>query len=76
MDELEKLRRENAELNSIFDLQWKRMQEAIKLWQKHNPGHDYTWPDLGRLLEWLMDHFCSDEDKEDAWKYRDLNDEP
>lgn len=46
---------EVVELNALFEMQQKRMGEAIKLWQKRNPGNDLVWPDLGRLLTWLME---------------------
>jgi hypothetical protein len=44
---------ENQELEMLFDLQHSRVTEATKLWQA---AHDNTTtlPDLGRLVEWLM----------------------
>lgn len=44
-----------GELERTFDLQWRRDQDAIKRWQKANPGNDLVWPDRGKLLDWLMD---------------------
>lgn len=41
------------ENEALFDLQWKRSMEATKLWQKENDPE--IWPNLGKLLEWLMD---------------------
>ena len=40
------------ELQSIFDLQYTRMHEATKFWQKEHSVK--VLPDLGILLEWLM----------------------
>lgn len=48
------LREKNAELESLFDLQWKRMGEATRLWRAAHPGKELTSPDLGALLTWLM----------------------
>lgn len=39
---------------ALFDLQWTRMREATKAWQKAHPGNDLVWPDLGELLTWLL----------------------
>ena len=41
------------ELETLFALQLKRTLEADKLWQRAHNQHD-AWPDLGKLLEWLM----------------------
>lgn len=41
-----------ADFEHLFELQWKRSQEAIKHWQKENDPEVH--PDLGHLLEWLM----------------------
>jgi hypothetical protein len=43
------------EVNSVFELQQRRMAEATALWRKENPGNDLVWPDLGTLLTWLME---------------------
>ena len=57
MDELmtviEKCKKENAELNHVFDFQVARNAEAEKLWQAATGNHG-TLPGLGLLLEWLM----------------------
>jgi len=45
---------ENKTLNRLFKLQHKRSLEADKLWQKAT-GNTHVFPDLGVLLEWLMD---------------------
>jgi hypothetical protein len=54
MVEYEKVLARNDDLEAIFQLQWTRMGEATKLWQEET-GRDDTWPDLGDLLEWLME---------------------
>jgi hypothetical protein len=54
-DLLRRIREENVELNALFDLQLTRMSAATSFWQHFNPGNDLVLPDLGRLLEWLMD---------------------
>lgn len=47
---------EAAELRALFDLQWTRVREATAAWQAEDPAaRDLTWPDLARLVEWLMD---------------------
>lgn len=48
------LEAELAEYKSIFDLQQKRMGEATKRWQAATGRYD-ALPDLGDLLQWLMD---------------------
>jgi hypothetical protein len=45
----------NAEHEALRDLQWTRMQEAIEHWQMAHPGNDHVWPDLGKLLTWLLE---------------------
>lgn len=47
-------RAEAAELQSLFDLQRKRMDAARALWQQAHPDKENVWPDLGDLLAWLM----------------------
>jgi len=43
------------DMNSLFDLQWKRTQEATELWRAAHPGNDLVLPDLGVLITWLME---------------------
>lgn len=45
---------ERNELISLFDLQHTRMAKAEKLWRE-STGYSRTKPDLGELLDWLMD---------------------
>ena len=42
------------ELESLFDLQQSRMEEATRVWQE-STGNKGILPDLGQLLEWLLD---------------------
>lgn len=43
------------EYQTLFDLQFRRTQEATKLWRAEDPtARALTTPDLGKLLEWLM----------------------
>jgi len=46
---------ENAELQALFDLQWKRMRLAEKLWCDAHPDRKNVRPDLGALIQWFMD---------------------
>jgi hypothetical protein len=42
-----------AELESLFELQHTRDQEAVAMWRAGTGRHDVL-PDLGDLLAWLM----------------------
>lgn len=45
-----------AEMQALFDMQWKRMGQATERWRAEDPeGRALTQPDLGDLLKWLMD---------------------
>ena len=55
--EIGRLRTDNEEYQSLFDLQHKRMVEASKMWQDETGRHD-VYPDLGALLTWLMDRIA------------------
>lgn len=56
VQELARLREENAELNELFDLQHKRTTEAVAAWRAADPDNRKgILPDLGALLEWLLD---------------------
>lgn len=47
---------EASELRSLFQLQWKRMDEATERWRAEDPqARARVQPDLGNLLSWLMD---------------------
>ena len=45
---------DNQFLEDLYDLQDKRMRRATKMWQNAHRKHD-VFPDLGRLLDWLME---------------------
>lgn len=47
------MRAEIDYFQSLIDLQHKRTVEADKLWQQAHNQPD-VWPDLGRLIEWLL----------------------
>ncbi len=51
--EIEGLKGENAELNHLFDVQWKRMGEATEWWRKRTGQCDVS-PDLGELLRVML----------------------
>ena len=50
---IRELEQDNAELRALFDAQRKRTLEADKLWQIAHNQPD-TFPDLGKLIEWLL----------------------
>jgi hypothetical protein len=43
-----------GEYDRLFEVQWRRMMEAITLWRRANPGNELVMPDLGDLLTWMM----------------------
>lgn len=51
--QLAKAKRELKELKLLNDLQNRRVQEATQIWQTAT-GRTDTWPDLGRMLEFLL----------------------
>ena len=51
--EIEVLRAEVEEYVALIKLQQRRMRAAVDFWQKET-GNKYG-PDLGTLLEWLME---------------------
>lgn len=46
---------DSGELVQLFELQQRRMSEATLLWRRENPGKENISPDLGDLLQWLME---------------------
>jgi hypothetical protein len=56
--EVERLTGENKELNDLFDMQHTRTKEADKMWQEAT-GKRGTLPDLGTLIEWLLDQLST-----------------
>ena len=50
---LKEVKKELTENDALFAMQRRRSREADELWQKATGNHD-TLPDLGGLLEWLM----------------------
>ncbi len=52
----ERLRDDLVDLEHLFELQRKRVEEAQQRWRDEDPDNRaLTIPDLGRLLQWLMD---------------------
>ena len=45
----------SADYEALFDLQQTRMERVRPLWQAVT-GAENTWPDLGKLLDWLLSH--------------------
>jgi len=43
-----------ADLETLFEMQQKRMRKATKLWQEATGKHE-VFPDLGNLLDWLIE---------------------
>lgn len=46
---------ERDELRALFNLQFTRMHQATMLWRQYHPGNDLVQPDLGALLDWLLE---------------------
>jgi hypothetical protein len=44
-----------AELQAVFDLQWRADQRAIKRWRAAHPDKENVWPDRADMVVWLMD---------------------
>lgn len=55
IDHIKILTAEDHDITDLFDLQHKRIAEAIKLWRLYHPGNDLVHPDLGALLTWLIE---------------------
>lgn len=51
----EKAEQDNAEYQSTFNLQWTRSREADAMWKSHHPESKADIPDLGDLLQWMME---------------------
>lgn len=52
----EAVQEELTELRRLFELQWRRSQEATARWRAEDPqARALILPDLGILLKWLMD---------------------
>ncbi len=43
------------QLNELFDLQQTRMSTASEAWRAAHPGMENVLPDLGELLQWMLD---------------------
>ncbi len=60
-------------LEKLFEMQHRRSQEADKRWQKATGKHD-TIPDLGNLLQWLMNEIDRLAEKSTIEKHVELLD--
>ena len=50
--------KDRDELSALIEKQHSRVIKAIHfihLWRKAHPGNELTWPDLGALIEWLIE---------------------
>jgi hypothetical protein len=47
--------RERDELQALINLQHKRTVKADQLWREAHPGNDLVMPDLGALIDWLLE---------------------
>lgn len=57
---IDDLIQELDDYDRTHELQWKRMGEATERWRAEDPaGRSHIMPDLGRLLEWLMQQIDS-----------------
>jgi hypothetical protein len=54
-NEIDRLRAEVSELNSMFDARWSADMRAIECWRKENPGNELVLPDHVDLSLWLME---------------------
>jgi chromosome segregation ATPase len=53
--ELAAVTKDRDELSALIEKQHSRVIKAIRLWRKAHPGNELTWPDLGALIEWLIE---------------------
>ena len=45
----------STQLERLFDKQWTRTRIAHEHWRQAHPGNELVNPDLGELVQWLMD---------------------
>lgn len=53
--EVKRLRLENEDLERLFEIQRTRMDKATALWREGHPERAVILPDLGSLLDWLIE---------------------
>jgi len=46
---------ERDELQDLFDLQHTRTEKADELWRQAHPSDTFIIPDLGKLIDWLLE---------------------
>jgi len=54
--EVSRLKADNQEFQSLFDMQHRRFREASSWWRR-DKGEKEIWPDLGELIKWLFGRF-------------------
>jgi hypothetical protein len=59
---------ECAEKQATFDLMFSANLRGIKMWQDAHPGHSETWPDLAKLVAWLLSELTRLRDEVERWK--------
>ena len=42
-------------MDALFAMQWNRMAKTTVAWREGHPERSFIQPDLGALLEWLME---------------------
>jgi septal ring factor EnvC (AmiA/AmiB activator) len=52
--ELAAAKAECAAKQAAFDLMFSANLRGIKMWQDAHPEHSETWPDLAKLVAWLL----------------------
>lgn len=51
------------DLNGLFDRMYAADMRGIQAWQAKHPDQPRTWPDRGKLVEWLLDRIMELEKK-------------
>jgi len=59
---IEALEAEVSETDQLFETQHRRTREADKLWQEAT-GQHHVLPDLGTLIQWLLDRATTAEEQ-------------
>ena len=57
--ELAASKAECAEKQATFDLMFSANLRGIKMWQDAHPEHSETWPDLAKLVAWLLSELAA-----------------
>ena len=54
-EELDKLRKENADLHDTLDAVIAADERAVELWRAAHPGKELVIPDRAKLVGWLLE---------------------